>query len=79
MIDIDSQGFSTWKVLLLTGLIKSKTHILKHVWQFGKFRKQFIVTVLVHLAETMKRIFVPLSRHWRKLYVNDGDQENDKY
>ena len=39
VIDIDSQGFSTWKVLLWTGLIKSKRHVRKHVWKFGKFRK----------------------------------------
>ena len=35
--------------------------------------KRSIVTVFVHLAETMKRSFVPLSRYWRKRYLNDGD------
>ena len=35
--------------------------------------KRSIVTVFVHLAETMKRIFVSLSRYWRKRYINDGN------
>ena len=35
--------------------------------------KQFMVTVFVHLAETMKQIFVSLSRYWQKRYVNDGN------
>ena len=35
--------------------------------------KRSIVAVFVHLAETMKRIFVSLSRYWRKRYVNDGN------
>ena len=35
--------------------------------------KRSIVTVFVHLAETMKRIFIFLSRYWQKQYVNDSN------
>ena len=35
--------------------------------------KRSIVTVFVHLAETMKRIFISLSRYWQKQYVNDSN------
>ena len=34
--------------------------------------KRSIVAAFVHLAKMMKRIFVSLSRCWRKRYVNDG-------
>ena len=44
--------------------------------KFGKFRET--ITVLVHVAETMKRMFVSLSRYWWKRYLNCGNYGNDK-
>ena len=35
--------------------------------------KRSIVTMFVHVAETMKGIFVSLSRYWRKRYLNYGN------
>ena len=35
--------------------------------------KRSIVTVFVHLAETMKQILISIGRYWWKRYVNDGN------
>ena len=40
--------------------------------------KPSIITMFVHLVETMKWIFVSLSRYMWKWYINNGNYENDK-